>query len=107
MGTTTMVAFVHGVLLLHRLTHRFLQTLAALAGSELIIGVLALLLRHTLPFGNATGVTILLALLLLAWNVALAAHILRHALDLKRRGGFIYGVGYMALSIVIVNSLEG
>jgi hypothetical protein len=99
-GTLIMVALVHGLLLLHRLHSRVTQTLTALAGCEVLIGLLALPLTALFYAGGTMAeLASLLSLLLLGWNVAVAAHIFRHALNVSVGMGILFAVGYTLISM--------
>ncbi len=103
-GTLIMVALVHGLLLLHRRHERVTQTLTALAACEVLIGLLALPLTALYYAGGGMAeLASLLSLLLLAWNVALAAHIFRHALGVSMGMGVLFAIGY----ILVAFSLSG
>lgn len=110
-GTLVMVALVHGLLLLHRLHARVTQTLTALAGCEVLLGLLALPL--TLLFyagGGMAELAALLSLLLLGWNVAVAAHIFRHALNVSVGMGVLFAIGYTLISMSLsglIGAVEG
>lgn len=99
-GTLVMVALVHGLLLLHRLHARVTQTLTALAGCEVLIGLLVLPLTVLYYIGGGMAeLATLLSLLLLAWNVAVAAHIFRHALNVSVGVGVMFAIGYTLISL--------
>ena len=99
-GTLIMVALVHGLLLLHRQHSRVTQTLTALAGCEVLIGLLALPLTVLFYAGGTMAeLASLLSLLLLGWNVAVAAHIFRHALNVSMGMGILFAVGYTLISM--------
>lgn len=99
-GTLIMVALVHGLLLLHRLHMRVIQTLTALAACEVLIGLLALPLTALFYAGGGLAeLAALLSLLLLGWNVAVAAHIFRHALNVSMGMGVLFAIGYTLISM--------
>lgn len=99
-GTLIMVALVHGLLLLHKLHSRVTQTLTALAGCEVLLGLVALPLTALFHAGGVMAeLAELLSLLLLAWNVAVAAHIFRHALNVSIGMGALFAVGYILISL--------
>jgi hypothetical protein len=99
-GTLIMVALVHGLLLLHRLHSRVTQTLTALAGCEVLIGLVGVPLTALFYAGGTMSeLAALLSLLLLGWNVAVAAHIFRHALNVSMGVGVLFAIGYMLISI--------
>lgn len=99
-GSLIMVALVHALLVMHRLQLRFYQTVTALAACESLIGLLAI--PPTAWFfmgGEIRDVGAMLSLLLLGWNVAIAAHIFRHALNTSMGVGFLFSIGYTLVSI--------
>ncbi len=99
-GTLIMVALVHGLLLLHQRQARVMQTLTALAGCEVLIGLLALPLTALYYAGGGVAeLAALLSLLLFVWNVTVAAHIFRHALDVSMWMGVLFAVGYTLISL--------
>lgn len=99
-GTLIMVALVHGLLLVHRLHSRVTQTLTALASCEVLIGLLALPLTVLFYAGGGLAeLAALLSLLLLGWNVAVAAHIFRHALNVSVGMGVLFAIGYTLVSM--------
>ncbi|MCW8828969.1 MAG: hypothetical protein OQK94_07940 [Gammaproteobacteria bacterium] len=101
-GTLTMVAVVHGLLLLHRRHSRVLQTLTALAACETLLGLVAIPVSVWFNMGGGLqDVAVLLSLLLFGWNIAIASHILRHALGVSRGMGFLFAVGYTLVSITL------
>lgn len=99
-GTLIMVALVHMILVLHRLQHRFMQTVTALAACEALLGLLAI--PPTAWFfmgGDIRDIGAMFSLLLLGWNITIAAHIFRHALNITLGMGFLFSVGYTLVSI--------
>lgn len=106
-STLAMVGIVHGFLLLFKKTARFFQTVTALAGCEAILG--AVLLPANLLVegeGSATGlvsIVAILSLLTIGWNVAVAAHIFRHALAVSMGRGFVFSVIYFIIAISLSN----
>ena len=104
-GTLTMVAVLHGVLLLFKKHARYTQSVTALAGGEALLGLMLLPLSLLYYFGDgADGLRLLLALLsllILGWNVALTSHILRHTLEVPAGIGFILSVVYLLISMNI------
>lgn len=99
-GTLIMVALVHALLLMHRLQHRFVQTLSALAACEALLGVIAVPLTAWFYMGgDIRDIAAMFSLLLLGWNIAIAANIFRHALNISMGMGFLFAVGYTLVSI--------
>lgn len=104
-STLTMVAVVHGLLLLFKKHARYLQSLSALASGEALLGLLLLPLSLLYYLGDGgealRGPLALLSLLVMGWNVALAAHIFRHALGVSRGLGFLYSVVYLIIAVTL------
>ena len=104
-----MIGALHVALKVMGKLPRFVQTATALVGADTLIGFLALL-----PVGLA-GPTIddspqlllagLMFMALVAWNVLITAHILRHAFDVKLMQGAIIAVAFDILSFVLVGGL--
>lgn len=109
LGTATMAAFLHLVVILHRCPLRLNQSLTALAATETLIGLLAIpvtLLFHA--GGSLKDIGALLSLLLFVWNILLAGHIFRHTLSLSQGRGLLYAIGYVALSLTLTSlAFEG
>ncbi|MEN8171082.1 MAG: hypothetical protein ABFS08_12740 [Pseudomonadota bacterium] len=104
-STLTMVAVVHGLLLLFRKHVRYTQSLTALAACEALLGLLLVPVSLVYYFGNTgeefRGLLAVLSLLVLGWNVALTAHIFRHALGVSGGIGFIFSIVYLLISMNI------
>ncbi len=101
-GVLLMAALVHGILSLRGLARRTVQTLTALAGAEILIGLAALPVTYWFVGAEAERtLPALLSILLLGWNLAVAGHVFRHALDTGPVGGFLAGVGYLLASLVL------
>lgn len=76
---------------------RTVQTLTALMGTGAVIGALVLVLLLAVPaLPQAARVGIFL------WNLAVMAHILRHALDTRFIVGFFVAIGYAVFLIQLV-----
>lgn len=104
-GTLGMVAVVQGLLLLFKKQARTLQSLSALAAGEALLGVLLLPLSLLFYLGSSAeelrGLLAVLSLLVMGWNVALAAHIFHHALGVSRGLGFLYSVVYLIIAVTL------
>jgi hypothetical protein len=109
-STLTMVAVVHGLLLLFRKHARYQQTLSALAACEAMLGLLLLpvnIIYTQDASGEMQGLLAIISLLAIGWNVALAAHIFRHALSVSKGLGFFYSVAYLILAITLGDMIVG
>lgn len=95
-----LVGLLHLTLILYRHPARFEQTLSALAGVGTLMGLLALPLVSWIAQQGADGdieLPGLLVLGLMSWNIAVMAHILRHAFDTSIWVGTLYAIGYTFL----------
>jgi hypothetical protein len=106
-GTALVVALVYLALYLRSLSHRFVQTAAALAGIEFLLAL------FTLPFtaahqgdGSAVLATVV-ALIAVGWSFAVTAHIARHALNLSAWKGFVAALVYMVISYAVAGLFTG
>lgn len=106
-GTLLVVALVHGALLFAGRSHRFGQTVTAMAGAEFLLGVLALVMTLWYYSGGSEWAASAFSLLLLGWNVAVAAHIFRHALDGTRLLGIASALAYTMISYFVSGLLTG
>ena len=97
-------------LLLYRHPGRFEQTLSALTGSGTLMGLLALplisWLAHLSPDGDAELPSLLL-LALMAWSIAIMAHILRQAFNSSIGVGALCALGYTFISWILTGWVGG
>ncbi len=104
-STLTMMAVVHGLLLLFHRHVRYTQTLSALAGCEALLGLmllpLSVLFVQSGGGGELQGLLAILSLMVIGWNVAVAAHIFRHALSVSTGLGFLYSIAYLIIAITL------
>ena len=88
---------------------RFNQTLAALSGCGALLGLIAWPLIHHITNlqaqGGPQGLSALLWLVLLAWNLVVVAHIVRHALSVSFLTGMGVSVLYFIVSIYMINKI--
>lgn len=106
-NTLFTVSFVFGMLQIAKKQQRFVQTLLALLGAEILIGVFGavLLLIYQVPaLSTLTG---LLWLVLIAWNILIAAHIFRHAMNTTMLWGMALAILYIFLAYNVVMGLSG
>ncbi len=108
-GTVLLCAMTVSLLYLNRLQARILQTLTALAGADVVVGMAALpvtaWLHGSLDDGAASGMPGLLFLLLLGWNLAVAGHVLRHALSAPLPLGIVIALVFYVLSVTVMQAL--
>ena len=85
---------------------RFDQTLTALAGAGIVLGLVALPLVFSLYASEARGVDNVPAtlgyLFLVVWLIVVYGHIFRHALSRPFSAGVFVSLGYMALSALVM-----
>lgn len=101
-----MAAFVQILLRIIAKPERFRQTLAALAGTGQLLGLLAWPLIKSMAVADdpASGLAVL-RLLLLAWSLLVTGHIVRHAMSTTLATGIGVGVLYNLVSIIIVSAV--
>ena len=101
-----LAAFIQLALRIVAKPERFNQSLAALAGTGQLLGLLALPFIHGLSAAQAAGDTApVLAwawLAVLIWSLLVLGHILRHALSVSLITGVGVGVLYSLASVMIV-----
>jgi hypothetical protein len=100
-----MIVFVWAVLQFAGRPARLVQTLTALAGTGALLGLMGLPLalqaaRAHQANGELAAGTVLAWLALLAWSIAVQAHIFRHALSTR------YGVGLLVAALHIVLAIN-
>ena len=85
---------------------RFRQTLIAMMGTNVIIGLLMLPFVFSLVAaqleGESAPVALQFFLLFLVWDITVFAHIIRHSLDVRLGYGFVISLGYVVLSWTLV-----
>lgn len=88
------------MLQLRKMPERLPQTLSALAGTGIILGILAFgLLLQANPEVNQPLLG-LAYLMLVGWSLAIDAHIYRHALSINLSGGVLVAVLLLAVSYI-------
>jgi hypothetical protein len=104
-----LVAVTWALLGLRRLPQRWLQTATALAGVGTLFTLLAIPLFLWLSAGQAAagrgGPAAILILMLIVWNIAVMAHVLRHALSGPFALGVLLALGYVILITALVTPL--
>ena len=106
-NTLFAACFVFVMLQWAKKTKRFAQTLLALLGAEILIGMIGavLLLIYQIP---ALGLMVsVLFLFLVIWNGLVAAHIFRHALDTSMLWGVALAILYIFLAYNVVIAVTG
>lgn len=97
--TVLLMLLTWGLLWLRGLPARFRQTATALAGTGFLFSMAALPL-FSLRFAYSSNAAVILAvgvlvLALVVWNVAVMAHILRHAMSVSFAMGVLLAMGYI------------
>lgn len=107
--TLLMMVFCWVVLRITGYTRRFLQTLTALAGTGVILGLLALPLVQLAASAhrNDEPMTDLVLgwLILLVWSITVQAHIFRHALTVRFGTGLLLAGLHTVLGIGLIETL--
>ena len=79
---------------------RAVRTITALAGADVVIGLIA---RAGMPLlAPESGMMLLWQLLLMLWSLVVTAHILRHALSTTLLWGMVIALGYAYLSLALL-----
>ena len=101
------LSFVFVMLQLAKKQQRFVQTLLALLGVEILLGLIgaALLLIYQVPALSA--VVGLLWLVIIAWNIVVAAHIFRHSMETTMVWGMALAMLYIFLAYNVVVAISG
>lgn len=107
--TLFMVAIIYLLVKIQGHPARWLQTVTAVAGTNIVLVVISLpllvwLLSAQSAEADAT-VPALLFLGLIIWNVMILGHIFRHALSTYFPLGVLVALGYYSLSVIILNWL--
>lgn len=85
---------------------RFVQTLTALAGTAAIITLISVPLTGWYLAAEAQGSgAVMLLLVLMVWSLAIAGHILRHALSAPYFVGLLVAIGFAVVSIMVSKTL--
>lgn len=92
--SAVLALLTHTVLLLRKHPERLAQTLSALAGTGAVIQLIAWPLLATPAL-----------LALLVWNLAINAHILRHALEVRLGPAILISVGFLLMSVTVALAL--
>ena len=100
-GTAMLCALSYTLLYMNGVKNRFIQTLSALAGTDILIGLISI---PIVTLGT-TGPASLLYLLVLAWNLTVAGHILRHALSVTALQGFVFALIFFMATIMVMRSI--
>ncbi|MDO9371162.1 MAG: hypothetical protein Q7U07_01000 [Gammaproteobacteria bacterium] len=93
LDTLVIVLLTHGALLLRHFPERLQQTLTALLGSGALLGLVAWPI-----IGTQNSIV---QLVLLLWNLAVVAHILRHALSVPLGLSIIVSFGYFLVELTV------
>lgn len=107
-ATLLLAGFSVLLLTLYGLRSRLVQTMTAMAGCEVLIGLASVPLSIWLQNGDKAnmGLPALLALLLVGWYVAVVAHIWRHALGVTKSLGFLFAIGYVILTFALSSQFQ-
>ena len=110
LDTVLLMLFVWLVLSVAGKGVRLVQTLTALAGTGALLGLIGLPLvqqaaqAHKIEAGPSSAM-VLAWLALLAWSIAVQAHIFRHALSTRYGIGLLLAGAHTILAIAILESL--
>lgn len=97
-NTAFTAGFVFVVLQWAAKSQRFVQTLSALLGTEILIGVIGAVLLFLSQLPALALIVSIMYLLLIVWNGLVTAHILHHALDTSMLWGVVLALLYLFLA---------
>jgi hypothetical protein len=105
--TSLLVVLTVSLLYFTHYPARIIQTLTALAGTNILLGILSILptlwLHQAKINHNDIGIPLLLLLGLMIWSWVIYAHILRHALAVSFFTGFVITI---VIFLFIISVLE-
>lgn len=105
-GIALLAGFLWGALSLSSKRPRFLQTATAAFGCDTLISALAVPLLVSMQLiPEAIGLASIFLAFLLFWQVAVVAHILRHALSIPFISGLGLALAYTVVSYGIIMAL--
>lgn len=99
--TVLLLALTWILLIAHGLRSRFIQTATAMAGTGFLFSLFSLPLFLFRPWAENGGgsplllIVSILLLFLVIWNIAVLAHILRHAVSASFAMGVLLAIGYV------------
>lgn len=105
-GTLLMVAVIHGLLTMRGFPERLYQTVTAMGGCELLIGLLAVPLTAWFYLDGQSEAAALLSLVLVGWSLAIAAHIFHHSLEINRFASFGLSLAYLFVSYFVAGLIS-
>jgi len=108
-STTLLCVLTVSLLYVNRLQARAVQTVTAMAGADVVVGIAALpvtaWLHGSLDEGAASGLPGLLFLLLLGWNLTVAGNVLRHSLSAPLPLGIVIALVFYVISVNVLHAL--
>jgi len=107
-GTALLLLAIQIALTITYKPERRIQTVTALAGSELLLGLLALLPTvwfYSVDGAQARLLPSLLSLLFIVWGVVVTGHILRHALAISQAFALMLALAYTLFSYSLMGTL--
>jgi len=88
---------------------RFRQSLIAMMGTNIIIGLVMMPFLFALVSakldGESSPIALQFFLLLLIWDITVFAHIIRHSFDIRFAYGFLVSVLYLVLSWMLADMI--
>jgi hypothetical protein len=104
-----LATFLNLALSMKKLRVRFVQTLTAIEGTDIVMTLVAWLPSHWFyslkQAGESTLLPALLLFFLMIWNVVIISYILRHALSTSMPAATTLALGYVILSTYIISAL--
>ena len=97
------------ILWVRLLGSRWLQTLTALAGTGIILTIIALAIEYSLAFlpnvQVAADLVSIFGIVQLAWSAVIISHILRHALSVRPLLAAVFTAVYIYIALNVIRTL--
>ena len=108
-GTALLVLLTVSLLMVNGLRTRTVRTLTALTGTDVVIGVIGLPVSVWLSTTSGAhaidGIAGIAFVVMLIWNLAVAGHVLRHALSAPLPMGVVLALIFFVISVSVMNRL--
>ncbi len=99
------LALVYMILLIAMKSTRTLQTMIALTGTGIAMGILSLPLIWLIPEEPQDDMFLLILRLVFIWNILIIGNIFRHALSINLALGVLTSIGYILMLLVMFYSV--
>ncbi len=104
--TFLLMLMTFAILRIHNTSERWTQTVTALSGTGFLLGLIALPVFYGITVDNADqafkSILLIFYTLLILWNIAIIAHILRYAIDTTFGFGILLAIGYIMITAIVI-----